>query len=93
MSTVTDWIKPIKGRERTLTGPFALLYAATLTVRPRTRVRPAAGPGTGSSGDPERVIPAIWRNLSAVMPGLVPGIHVFKSGEKARRGWPGQARP
>jgi len=26
------------------------------------------------------------------MPGLVPGIHVFPSGE-SRRGWPGQARP
>jgi len=34
-------------------------------------------------------------NLTFVMPGLVPGIHVllgFKD-YKARRGWPGQARP
>ena len=29
---------------------------------------------------------------AAVMPGLVPGIHVIFSGAK-RRGWPGQARP
>jgi len=29
-----------------------------------------------------------------VMPGLVPGIHVFVRGDQeARRGWPGQARP
>jgi hypothetical protein len=28
-----------------------------------------------------------------VMPGLVPGIHVFVSIEQERRGWPGQARP
>jgi len=28
------------------------------------------------------------------MPGLVPGIHVFPSDyPKARRGWPGRARP
>jgi hypothetical protein len=32
-------------------------------------------------------------NLSVVMPGLVPGIHVFLADSKARRGWPGQARP
>jgi hypothetical protein len=24
-----------------------------------------------------------------VMPGLVPGIHVFKTSQKQRRGWPG----
>src|SRR2546422_2725196 len=29
----------------------------------------------------------------AVMPGLVPGIHVLKLSPKERRGWPGQARP
>jgi hypothetical protein len=28
-----------------------------------------------------------------VMPGLVPGIHVFTVGEKQRRGWPEQVRP
>jgi hypothetical protein len=28
-----------------------------------------------------------------VMPGLVPGIHVFLSAPEVRRGWPGQARP
>jgi hypothetical protein len=28
-----------------------------------------------------------------VMPGLVPGIHVFLWRLKKRRGWPGQARP
>jgi len=27
------------------------------------------------------------------MPGLVPGIHVFKARQRQRRGWPGQARP
>ncbi|HEY6832852.1 MAG TPA: hypothetical protein VI251_10195, partial [Pseudolabrys sp.] len=31
--------------------------------------------------------------FSFVMPGLVPGIHVFSRLSKARRGWPGQARP
>ncbi len=30
---------------------------------------------------------------SLVMPGLVPGIHVFSHSEMQRRGWPGQARP
>ncbi len=29
MSIATDWIKPIKGRQRTLSGPVALFYAAT----------------------------------------------------------------
>jgi len=28
-----------------------------------------------------------------VMPGLVPGIHVFRAIYKKRRGWSGQARP
>jgi len=28
-----------------------------------------------------------------VMPGLVPGIHVFAFLRQERRGWPGQARP
>jgi hypothetical protein len=28
-----------------------------------------------------------------VMPGLVPGIHVFKPVKKQRRGWPGQPSP
>jgi len=28
-----------------------------------------------------------------VMPRFVPGIHVFKLAERARREWPGQARP
>jgi hypothetical protein len=28
-----------------------------------------------------------------VMPGLVPGIHVFAFHGQQRRGWPGQARP
>jgi len=27
------------------------------------------------------------------MPGLVQGIHVFRSRQRERRGWPGQARP
>jgi len=27
------------------------------------------------------------------MPGLVPGIHVFKTALHQARGWPGQARP
>ena len=31
--------------------------------------------------------------LSCVMPGLVPGIHVFTEFPQARRRWPGQARP
>jgi hypothetical protein len=31
--------------------------------------------------------------LEFVMPGLVPGIHVFIFANKERRGWPGQARP
>ena len=30
---------------------------------------------------------------SIVMPGLVPGIHVFVASQMQRRGWPGQARP
>jgi hypothetical protein len=29
----------------------------------------------------------------SVMPGLVPGIHVFSAFKQERRGWPGQARP
>jgi len=29
MQSIESWIKPIKGRNRTLTGPIALLYAAT----------------------------------------------------------------
>jgi hypothetical protein len=29
MATVAKWIKPVKGRSRTLSGPFALVYAAT----------------------------------------------------------------
>jgi hypothetical protein len=29
--------------------------------------------------------------LKLVMPGLVPGIHVFVPIEQERRGWPGQA--
>jgi hypothetical protein len=28
-----------------------------------------------------------------VMPGLVPGIHVFKTARHKRRGWPEQVRP
>jgi hypothetical protein len=31
--------------------------------------------------------------LKPVMPGLVPGIHVFFSVQKTRRGWPEQVRP
>jgi hypothetical protein len=31
--------------------------------------------------------------LYFVMPGLVPGIHVFFLVLDSRRGWPGQARP
>jgi hypothetical protein len=31
--------------------------------------------------------------LEFVMPGLVPGIHVFASSAQERREWPGQARP
>src|SRR5262249_41442895 len=31
--------------------------------------------------------------LPAVMPGFMPGIHVFKWRNSVRRGWPGQARP
>jgi hypothetical protein len=33
------------------------------------------------------------REFFTVMPGLVPGIHVFLASRKPRRGWPGQARP
>src|SRR5262245_24021919 len=32
-------------------------------------------------------------NLSAVMPGFMPGTTSFLDAVKARRGWPGQARP
>jgi len=31
--------------------------------------------------------------LNSVMPGLVPGIHVLRSAQGQRRGWPGRARP
>jgi len=31
--------------------------------------------------------------LSTVMPGFMPGIHVFAALRVSRRGWPGQARP
>ena len=35
-----------------------------------------------------------WIMIPCVMPGLVPGIHVFAlTFAQARRGWPGQARP
>ena len=37
------------------------------------------------------VMPAT--NLSAVMPGFMPGIHVLATLQHQRRGWPGQARP
>jgi len=30
---------------------------------------------------------------NSVMPGLVPGIHVFAAAPQERRGWPGRARP
>jgi hypothetical protein len=32
-------------------------------------------------------------NLSIVMAGFIPAIHVFKIDPRKRRGWPGQARP
>jgi hypothetical protein len=32
------------------------------------------------------------QGLSAVMPGLVPGIHVFAPWQQERRGWPGHRR-
>src|SRR5690554_7321142 len=32
MLNLTDWIRPISGRDRTLTGAFALAYAATAIV-------------------------------------------------------------
>ncbi len=35
----------------------------------------------------------IARHSDGVMPGLVPGIHVFGPRRAERRGWPGQARP
>jgi quaternary ammonium compound-resistance protein SugE len=33
------------------------------------------------------------RSPRVVMPGLVPGIHVFRQLQRLGRGWPGQARP
>ena len=49
---------------------------------------------TGDAGlsRPEALAKA-RKYLLLVMPGLVPGIHVFKTGDKQERGWPGQARP
>jgi hypothetical protein len=32
-------------------------------------------------------------SFSFVMPGLVPGIHVFAVDQQERPGWPGRARP
>jgi hypothetical protein len=47
---------------------------------------------------PAGVLAAILRDaakgpLKFVMPGLVPGIHVFAAWQQERRGWPGRARP
>jgi hypothetical protein len=39
----------------------------------------------------ERRLRLLVDDVDFVMPGLVPGIHVF--GRPRRRGWPGQARP
>jgi hypothetical protein len=60
---------------------------------------------TGSKRDSATTIPQIGNRYGgestrytrsartlAVMPGLVPGIHVLLS-QQERRGWPGQARP
>src|SRR5690348_18496528 len=58
---------------------------------------PYLGPkGPESKRDGQAFAGLVWEHgkaLVAVMPGLVPGIHVLFCGRKARRGWPGQARP
>jgi hypothetical protein len=46
---------------------------------------------TGQFATLEHVPIELTHNLSIVMPGFVPGIHV--SAPQTRRGWPGQARP
>jgi hypothetical protein len=52
---------------------------------------------TAPSISPARTYAACWSGhcpgKDVVMPGLVPGIHVCSVRDKARRGWPGQARP
>jgi hypothetical protein len=35
---------------------------------------------------------SILRSIT-VMPGFMPGIHIFAALQQASRGWPGQARP
>src|SRR5689334_18972975 len=58
---------------------------------------PYLGPkGPESKRDRQAFAGLVWEHgkaLVAVMPGLVPGIHVLFCGRKARRGWPGLARP
>ena len=64
----------------------------TLLAEFSLRAARAVGRGARRPG----VVPG---NLNAaavgevVMPGLVPGIHVFATAMRERRGWPGQARP
>ncbi len=59
--------------------------AAPSAARLPRQARPEAKGRVGLDG---------WIDFSrAVMPGLVPGIHVFASTRQKRHGWPGQARP
>ena len=73
-----------------------ILHAASQS-RDRTDTGVRNGPGSAAHRSAKgsyalRCAGGTAQSTVFVMPGLVPGIHVFKLAAR-RRGWPGQARP
>jgi len=91
----------------TMRSEAVTLSAGEAIVAPLTDTRPAAIQASASrrEASPARAMTLAMRSPDLsfwvlpdmmaffVMPGLVPGIHVFIHEGRERRGWPGQARP
>jgi hypothetical protein len=72
----------------------AELFAATRIANNQASMYGAVDLANEDSREPAATGAAVMHDqCNFVMPGLVPGIHVFLFSRKLRRGWPGRARP